>query len=156
MYVDFVPRLAQTREMNDYPTLHTMVKDGPPYEVRHLLIRVDGPSGTVLTRLVSGVRSDIGTGKQYEVEQKANALMEEWGGEGFRGLRDQELAIEDLKSTVTLAMLMGYTVIYDPFSVAVPLARWPGRSGGYQYALKGMTIIASGHGPSAEFVIGDR
>ena len=68
------------------------------------------------------------------------------------------------KSTVTLAMLMGYKVVYDPSYIdmrrmnltgAVPLAQWPGRSGknrgGYQYAFTGTTILASptlppGHG----------
>lgn len=154
--------------MKDYPTLHTMVKDaqsGSPHEVRHLLIHsVEGPGVTVLTKLVSGVQSEIGTGTQYETGQKADAVMQEWAGEGFRYQRDREPAYEDLKSTITLAMLMGYRVVFDPdyrdvrrrnLTGAVPLAQWPGRSGknggGYQYAFTGTTIIAfptlpPGHG----------
>jgi hypothetical protein len=153
-----------------------MVKDprsDSPHEVRHLLIHpVEGSSGKVLTKLISGVHSEIATGKHYEMEQKADAVMQEWAGEGFRYQREREPAYEDLKSTVTLAMLMGFRVVYDPSYVdmrrmnltgAVPLAQWPGRAGknggGYQYAFTGMTILASptlppGHGinmaPSTE------
>jgi hypothetical protein len=154
--------------MNDYPTLHTMVKDArtdAPHEVRHLLIHpVEGPSSERLTTLISGVQSEIATGKHYEMEQKADAVMQEWAKEGFRYQREREPAYEDLKSTVTLAMLMGYNVVYDPTYVdmkrrnltgAVPLAQWPGRSGknggGYQYAFTGTTLLATptpppGHG----------
>jgi hypothetical protein len=154
--------------MNEHPTLYTMVKDarsGSPHEVRHLLIHsVKGPSATVLTKLVSGVQSEIGTGTQYEMEQKANAVMQEWAGEHFRFGREREPAYEDLKSTMTLAMLMGYKVVFDPEYAdvrrmnpigQVALTQWPGRSGknggGYQYAFTGTTIIASptlppGHG----------
>ena len=67
--------------------------------------------------------------------------------EGFRDRREREPAYEDLKSTVTLAMLMGYKVIYDPTYAAVSLAQWPGKAGknggGYQYAFTGRTILAS-------------
>jgi hypothetical protein len=125
-----------------------------------------------LPKLISGVQSEIGTGTQYETGQKADAVMQKWAGEGFRYQREREPAYEDLKSTVTLAMLMGYKVVYDPehrdlrrenLTGAVPLAEWPGRAGknggGYQYAFTGMTILASptlppGHGinmaPSTE------
>ena len=162
--------------MHDYPTLHTMVKDAQRnalHEVRHLLIHpIKGESGRVLPKLISGVQGEIGTGKLYEMEQKADAVMQEWAKEGFRYQREREPAYEDLKSTVTLAMLMGYDVVYDPSYVdmrrmnltgAVPLAQWPGRAGknggGYQYAFTGTTILASptlppGHGinmaPSTE------
>lgn len=165
--------------MNDYPTLHTMVKDmtgNSPRQVRHLLIHsVEGPSVNVLTKLVSGVPSEIATGTQYEMGQKADALMQEWAGEGFRYQREREPVYEDLKSTVALAMLMGYKVVFDPERVdvrrmnltgAVPLAQWSGKSGknggGYQYAFTGMTILAGptlppGHGinmaPSQEETI---
>ena len=154
--------------MHDYPTLHTMVKDarsGSPHEVRHLLIHpIKGESGSVLTKLISGVQSEVATGNFYEMEQKADTVMHEWAGEGFRYQREREPAYEDLKATVTLAMLMGYKVVYDPSHVdmrrmnltgAVPLAQWSGKSGknggGYQYAFTGTTILASptlppGHG----------
>lgn len=162
--------------MNDYPTLHTMVKDarsGSPHEVRHLLIHpVEEPNDKVLTKLIAGVQSEIATGKLYEMEQRADAVMQEWAREGFRYQREREPAYEELKSTVTLAMIMGYKVIYDPTYVdvrrmnltgAVPLSQWPGRAGrnggSYQYAFTGTTILASptlppGHGinmaPSTE------
>ena len=153
-----------------------MVKDarsGSPHEVRHLLIHpIKGESGNVLTKLISGVQSEIGTGKLYEVEQRADAVMQEWAREGFRYQREREPAYEDLQSTVTLAILMGFKVVFDPayadvrrmnLTGAVPLAQWPGRTGknggGYQYAFTGTTILASpalppGHGinmaPSTE------
>ena len=104
--------------------------------------------------------------------QKADAVMQEWAVEGFRYQREREPANEDLKSAVTLAMFMGYKVIYDPtyadvrrmnLAGAVALAKWPGREGknggGYQYAFTGTTLLASptlppGHGinmaPSTE------
>jgi hypothetical protein len=88
--------------------------------------------------------------------QKADAVMQEWVGEGFRFQREREPAYEDLKSAVTLAMLMGYKIVYDPtyadvrrmnLTGAIPLANWPGRSGksggGYQYAFTGTTLLAS-------------
>jgi hypothetical protein len=154
--------------MHDYPTLHTMVKDATktsPHQVRHLVIvPVDGSKVTVLMQLISGVQTEIGTGTEYEMGQKVDAVMQEWVREGFRFQREREAAYEDLKSAVTLAMLMGYKIVYDPTYVdmrrmnltgAVPLAKWPGRSGnnggGYQYAFTGMTLLASptlppGHG----------
>ena len=134
-------------------------------ETRHLLIHsAEGPSVTVLTKLVSGVQSEIGTGTKFEMSQKADSVMQDWAREDFRYRRDREPAYEDLKSTVTLAMVMGYEIVFDPdyrdlrkmnLTGAVPLAQWPGRSGknggGYEYAFTGTTIIASptlppGHG----------
>ncbi len=35
----------------------------------------------MLTTLISGVQSEIATGKHYEMEQKADAVMEEWAKE---------------------------------------------------------------------------
>lgn len=103
--------------MHDYPTLHTMVKDATktsPHEVRHLVVvPVDGSEVTVLMQLVSGTQTEIATGTEYEMGQKADAVMQGWAGEGFRFQREREPAYEDLKSAVTLAMLMGYKVVYD-------------------------------------------
>jgi hypothetical protein len=123
-------------------------------------------------QLISGAQTEIATGTEYEMGQKADEVMQKWAGEGFRYQREREPVYEDLKSTVALAMLMGYKVVYDPTYVdmrrmnltgAVPLAKWPGRSGknggGYQYAFTGTTLLASptlppGHGinmaPSTE------
>ena len=162
--------------MHDYPTLHTMVKDATktsPHQVRHLVVvPVDGSKVTMLMQLISGTQAEIATGTEYEMGQKADAVMQGWAGDGFRYQREREPAYEDLKSAVTLAMLMGYKVVYDPTYVdmrrmnltgAVPLAKWPGRAGknggGYQYAFTGTTLLASptlppGHGinmaPSTE------
>jgi hypothetical protein len=162
--------------MNEYPTLHTMVKDvtkTSPHQVRNLIVvPVDGSRVTVLMQLISGTQTEIATGTEHEMGQKADSVMQEWAKEGFRYQREREPAYEDLKSAVTLAMLMGYEVVYDPTYVdvrrmnltgTVPLAKWPGRSGknggGYQYAFTGTTILASptlppGHGinmaPSTE------
>ena len=126
--------------MNNHPTLHTMVKDarsGSPYEVRHLLIHsVEGAKVTLLTKLISGDQSEIATGTEYDMDQKANAVMQEWAKEGFRYQHEREPVYEDLKSTVTLAMLMGYQVVFDPeyrdvrrmnFTGTVPLTQWPGK-----------------------------
>ncbi len=162
--------------MHDYPTLHTMVKDATktsPHQVRHLVVvPVDGSKVMVLMHLISGTQAEVATGTEYEMGQKADAVMQEWAGEGFRYQREREPAYEDLKSAVMLAMLMGYKVVYDPtyadvrrmnLTGAVPLAKWPGREGknggGYQYAFTGTTLLASptlppGHGinmaPSTE------
>lgn len=146
--------------MHDYPTLHTLLKDvtkTSPHQVRHLVIvPVDGSKVTVLLQLISGTQTEIATGTEYEMCQKADTVMQEWAGEGFRFQREREPAYEDLKSAVTLAMLMGYKVVYDPTYAdvrrmnlmgTVPLAKWPGRSGknggGYQYAFTGTTLLAS-------------
>jgi hypothetical protein len=162
--------------MHDYPTLHTMIKDATrnsPHQVRHLIIvPVDGSRVTILMQLISGTETEIATGTEYEMGQKADTVMQEWAKEGFRYQREREPAYEDLKSTVTLAMLMGYEVVFDPAYAdmrrlnpmgRIPLPQWPGRSGknggGYQYAFTGTTILASptlppGHGinmaPSTE------
>jgi hypothetical protein len=175
--VEFTFLLSQNRGvMNDHPTLHTMIKDmtkNSPHQVRHLIVvPVDGSKVTLLMQLISGTQTEIATGTEYEMGQKADSVMQEWAKEGFRYQREREPAYEDLKSAVTLAMLMGYKVVYDPTYVdvrrmnltgAVPLAKWPGRygknGGGYQYAFTGTTILASptlppGHGinmaPSTE------
>src|ERR1700685_4485108 len=127
-------------DMHDYPTLHTMVKDmtkTSPHQVRHLVvIPVAGSKVTVLMQLISGTHTEIATGTEYEMGQKADAVMQEWVEEGFRFQREREPAYENLKSAVTLAMLMGYKIVYDPTYVdvrrmnltgAVPLAKWTGR-----------------------------
>lgn len=153
-----------------------MVKDSTktsPHQIRHLIVvPVDGAKVTVLMQLVSGTQTEIATGTEYDMGQKADSVLLEWAKEGFRYQREREPAYEDLKSTVSLATLMGYKVVYDPtyvnvrrmnFTGAVPLAEWPGRlgknGGAYQYAFTGTTILASptlppGHGinmaPSTE------
>lgn len=162
--------------MNEYPTLHTMVKDttkASQYDARHLLVHsVNGSSNSTLRQFVSDELTEIGTGTEYEMDLKAHALMQEWAREGFRYRREREPVYEKLERTVTLATLMGYKVVYDPERVdvrrgnllgVVPLVQWPGKpgknGGSYHYAFMGTTILASptlppGHGinmaPSSE------
>ena len=135
--------------MSAHPILHTLVKD--PREVRHLLIHsVEGPSVTTLSQLIAGVQTRIATGTEYEMSQKADALMQEGANDGFRHLRERELVFESLKRTVTLVTVMGYSAVYDPQHVdlpgAVPLSQWSGRiakdGGDYEYALDGRSIVA--------------
>lgn len=106
------------RTMNSFPVLHTMVKDariGSPHEARHLLLNfMDGPSVAVLNKLAGVNHDEIATGTPYQMEEKANSVMQEWAAEGFRYQREREPVYEDLKTTVNLALLMGYQVIYDP------------------------------------------
>src|SRR5258708_33319476 len=133
--------------MDKHPTLHTMVRQSP-YEARHLLIRsVDGSLVTNLIQLVSGNETGLGAGTEYEMDRKAEALMEEWAREGFRPLREpNERAWESLRETIALLSLMGYNVVYDHdykdlrgnFTGAVPLDQWQGKQGknggSYKYA----------------------
>lgn len=139
--------------MDEYPTLHTMIRQSP-HEVRHLLIRsLDGSH--VLTQIISGSKTEISTGTEYEMEQNAEALMDQWAQEGFRLPRKNEQAWESLEAVVTLLALMGYKVVFDPdcrdlrkgnATGAVPLKQWPGKQGkngtGYEYAFTGSTLIA--------------
>ena len=67
--------------MSTRPTLeYTLVKEKHPgRETRHLLIQAtNGPGSTNLFQLNAGVKTDIATGKEYEMRQKAEALLYEW------------------------------------------------------------------------------
>jgi hypothetical protein len=156
-----------------------MVKDvttTSQYDVRHLLVHSgNGPSNSTLRQFVSGVLTEIGSGTMYEMDQKADEVMQEWAGEGFRYQREREPVWEALERTVTLATLLGYKVVYDHahydmrkrnLTGAVPLVQWAGKrgknGGGYHYAFTGTTILASptlppGHGinmtPSPDEVV---
>ena len=141
--------------MDEYPTLHAMVKQSP-YEVRHLLICSGVNSSTCcLIQLISGNKTEIGTGTEYEMGQKADALMNDWKREGFHLPGQNEQAWESLEATITLLRLMGYKVVYDPAyqdlrrgnaTGAFPLDQWPGKQGknggGYHYAFTGTLLIA--------------
>ena len=153
--------------VNEQPRLHTMVKEAASsVEARHLLLHTpNGPSHATLQQFASGVVTDIGTGTEYEMNQKADSVMQEWARPGFRFPRKDEQVFESLGRTTTLARLMGHSEVYDPekyrdvrtgnLTGAVSLADWPGRhgknGGGYHYAFAGTKIIASptlppGHG----------
>jgi hypothetical protein len=140
--------------VNAHPILHTLVRE--PRDVRHLLIHsVEDPSATTLTQLVAGVQTLIATGTEYEMHQKANMLIREWSGDGFRHPDEHAPVFESLQRTVALATAMGYRVVHDPQYVdqrkmnltgEVLLTQWSGRTaksgGNYEYAFDGTTIIA--------------
>ena len=131
---------------------YTLVKDRPrKKEVRHLLIHpVDAPSVVNLSQLIAGVETPIATGTEYEMRQKANAVMRQWKEQGFELERDPVFA--PLRHTIALARSMGYTFVYDPrdgmrnLLDKVPLAEWTGITpkigGGYEYAFEGTTMTA--------------
>lgn len=127
--------------------------------MRHLLIDlVDGAHETNLVRLSDGLETPIATGTQYEMQQKADALVQLWiTNEGFKLPPNDKPVFEPLERTVALAMRMGFTIVWDPRfrkldrpplnpTGAVPLATWPGltpeNGGGYEYAFDQMRLHA--------------
>src|SRR5258708_6517678 len=149
--------------------LHTLKKEIPGKEVRHLLLDLkDGPGAAILSSLSNAVETPIAIGTQYEMEQRADALAEDWrGNEEFKYSSDDQPAFDSLKNTIALAELMGHTFVYDSRYKSkrdligeVPLAQWPGiapkSGGGYVYGFDGMKIIAETilppyHGIKMEF-----
>lgn len=152
---------------NEKTTLYaTLTKDR---EARHLLIySVDGARENKLTQLIAGVETPLAAGTQYEMRQFAAGLAQSWiADEGFKRPPENQHVFEPLDRTITLALKMGFSVIYDerfksmsapPFNLtgAVPLSTWPGMTpkngGGYEYALGSVTLHARptlppGHGP---------
>ena len=115
---------------------------------------------TTLAEVAEGVEREIATGTQFEMTQKADALVQEWvTRNGFKHRAPDDPVFEPLDRTISLAKKMGYTTIYDPRSQnlnptggrlnltgQVPLTRWEGMTpkggGGYVYALDGMKILA--------------
>jgi len=132
--------------LTTHPTLLTFVKQGP-YEVRHLLIAGDDPGAKTLSRIVSGVHTEIAAGTQYEMQKREGELVKQWSSEGFR---KQEQAFESWSLTLTLLTAMGYHAIFDPQPTnpinRVLLTRWAGRTakngGEYQYAFDGNRLTA--------------
>lgn len=155
--------------MSTCQILHTLKKEIPGKEVRHLVLNLEnGPGAAILSQLSNAVETPIATGTQYEMGQKANAVAEEWrANEEFNYTSDHQLVFDSLKNTVALAALMGHTFVYDARYKSqrdligeVPLSQWPGlapkNGGGYLYAFDGMTIIAeptlpANHGIKMEF-----
>src|ERR1700720_2573443 len=92
--------------MNE-PTLHTMIKtttEAPDDMPRYLLVHsVNGPSDSTLRKFVHGALTEIDTGTEYEMNQRADALMREWASEGFRSPRENEMVWESLERAITLA-----------------------------------------------------
>jgi hypothetical protein len=145
------------------PILHATLTRTGPREVRHILIHpVEGE--TKLIQLINGVQSSVASGKQYEMEQQANALVRAWVAEGFETIAENARAFEPLTPTLTLAALMGFTLVYDNsyksmkpprlnVTGAVPLTKWRGLHGkngaDYEYAFDGLKLIAQPILPSA-------
>jgi hypothetical protein len=141
--------------MNNRPFIeHTLVKDRPgTQEVRHLVIHpLDPPSVMRLTQLITGIETPLATGTEYEMREKAHAVMREWITEGFERRSDRDPVFEPLQHVVRLAQILGYRVVYDSRAAKrtvlgqVPLAQWPGITpklgGGYEYAFEGTSMIA--------------
>lgn len=149
--------------------VHTLKKDGPAKEVRHLLLNLEnGPGAATLSQLINAIETPIAAGTQYEMGQKADEVAEVWrANEEFKYTSDNSPAFDSLKNTIALAALMGHTFVYDARYKSqrdligeVPLSQWPGMTpkngGGYLYAFDGMKIIAEptlppNHGISMEF-----
>jgi hypothetical protein len=155
--IDFNLRLADNRiggevtPLTAHPTLQTFVKRGP-YEVRHLLVAGDDPGAKTLIQITAGVRTEIATGTQYEMQKREDELMQQWNTEGFT---HEERAFESWNRTLTLLTATGYHAIFDPQlakthrmnpSGRVLLTQWAGRrakgGGEYEYAFDGNTLVA--------------
>ena len=137
------------------PTLYASLIKAPENEVRHLLIYpVDAPREMKLVQLSGAAETPLATGTEYEMRQKANALVQLWAAEGFK---QQDKVFETLERTVALAMRLGFRIVWDPRfqkmdrpplnpTGAVPLEQWPGMTakngGGYVYALDQVQIHA--------------
>ena len=154
--------------------LHTLTKQSPNNEVRHLVLHlVNGSHETILSQITNCAETKIATGTEYDMRQEAITLAQTWATEeGFVFPREGVPVFDSLKNTVALAVIMGHTLVYDPnlaaqnVTGAVPLTRWPGMTakngGGYEYAYDGLKIIARptlppGHGldmapTKAEFI----
>jgi hypothetical protein len=143
------------------PILYATVSRDSETKVRHLLIYLlDGARVTKLVELANGIEREIGTGTQFEMTQRADALVQDWvARDGFEHRPPDDPVFESLERTISLAEKMGYTTVYDPRSQnpnptggrlnltgAIPLAQWRGMTpkggGGYLYALDGMKILA--------------
>lgn len=135
--------------------LHTLVQQDSSREARHLLLdTISGPDRTVLTQMLDGVETEIATGTEYEMGQKATGVAQQWiTAEGFR-FEKTESVFDCHKNTIALAAACGFTVIYDPqyhsprnFTGVVSLAQWPGMAGrhgeNYEYAFDGITRITA-------------
>jgi hypothetical protein len=151
--------------MHERQLLYSLEKKGRPNnEVRHLILDLTKGSGAaVLSQFTNAVETQIATGTQYEMNQQADALAQEWvAREGFAFPRKNDAPVCDtLKNTVALAISMGYRTVYDSrfkaqkigdlrgganFLGEVPLNKWPGltpkNGGGYVYAFNFTTISA--------------
>ena len=127
--------------------------------MRHLLILfLNGSAATELVQMSDGVESSIATGTEYEMKQRAEAMAQMWiKDEKFTRLASDKFEFESLDRTISLAMKMGFTIVYDQrfkkmewpnpnFTGAMPLSSWPGMAaqngGSYEYALDQMTLHA--------------
>jgi hypothetical protein len=115
-----------------------------------LIYEEDGPSKNVIRQLEGGVLTEIATGTQYEMRQKADELEKAWiDDEGFRS--ETASVFEPFDHAIALLKNMGYTAVFDdryknmdPRRGAmngtgkVPLSKWPGVAGRngekYQYS----------------------
>jgi hypothetical protein len=141
----------------DRPKLIASLVRASDGEVRHLLLFfIDGSSETNLVQSVRGIGTPLEMGTEYEINQKASALLQLWTKQGFKVQPEGQL-YERLEWTIPLTLSLGHTIIYDsrfkqldklPLNATgeVPLDKWPGMIGKdsqpYEYALDRMHIHA--------------
>ncbi len=117
-------------------------------EVRHLLIEGEDASTRTLSTLVNGVRTEVERGPLYKMEERADALTEQWADEGFEYRSDNgPPAFEPLRHVITLAKLMGHaTVMQAGHPASIPLERWAGcrdaNGDEYEYGYDGLNLYA--------------
>ena len=115
---------------------------------------------TKLVELKNGIEREIAIGTQFEMTQKADALVQEWlAQDGFKYHSHDNPVFEPLERTIALATKMGFTIVFDArlqnldlrrgrlnATGATPLSKWSGMTpksgGGYLYALDGLKILA--------------
>jgi hypothetical protein len=119
---------------------------------------VDSSRETKLVQMDAGLETNLATGTEYEMGQKAEELAQLWETNlGFKRQPADKPAGEPLEWTVALAKRMGFTFLYDDryktlelprlnVTGAVPLDEWPGMTpqggGSYEYALGRLQIHA--------------
>ena len=140
--------------MNAWSIRWTLEKHKPVHEVRRLLVHlVNGPGLTTLSQLIGAANTDIATGTQYEMEQRADSLARTLLKEGFESPSENSPPpYESLEAVIKISSTIGHTQISIPNRVnpigAVPLTQWrglvPKNNGSYEYAFDGFYIHAQG------------
>jgi hypothetical protein len=140
--------------MNTRSIRWTLEKHKPVHEVRRLLIdSVNGPGLTTLSQLIGTAHTDIATGTQYEVGQRADSLAQAWLKEGFESSSENgPPPYESLEGVIKIASILGHAQISIPNRLnpigPVSLTQWrglvPKNNGSYEYAFDGFYIHAQG------------
>jgi hypothetical protein len=76
-------------------------------EARHLLLySLRGSAETALTKFTHAAETPIGNGSEYEMNQKANGVIQAWVAEGFK-IQPEGKVYERLPWTIALAKKLG-------------------------------------------------